>query len=114
MLKALLKFLTGGGSEPAGGAAKSCGCRGEKPATGTLKDLEGFVGYVVRSLVDFPDEVNLKLEETEEGCTIQITCRKEDIGKIVGKRGKTIMAIRSLVSGAAGRQRKRVSVEVLD
>ena len=112
MLKALCRFFTGGG-ERSSEAAKG-GARSGKSSTGTLRDLEGFVDYVVRSLVDFPDEVNLKLEETAEGCTIQITCRKEDIGKIVGKRGKTIMAIRSLVSGAAGRQHKRVSVEVLD
>ncbi len=115
MLKALLKFLTGGGEgeKPAAGgccAGKTCGCAG----SGNLRDLEGFVDYVVRLLVDYPDEVNIRSEENDEGCTIQITCRKEDIGKIVGKRGKTIMAIRSLVSGAAGRQRKRVSVEVLD
>lgn len=76
--------------------------------------MEGFVSYVVCALVDNPGDVSIRTEETEEGCSIQISCRKEDIGKIVGKRGKTIMAIRSLVSGAAGRQRKRVSVEVLD
>ncbi len=105
MLKKLLSLLTGGGS----GGAESV-ARGD----GGLRDLEGFVDYVVRSLVDFPDEVKLEMVENDEGCTIQIRCRKEDIGKIVGKRGKTIMAIRSLVSGAAGRQRKRVSVEVLD
>ena len=81
---------------------------------GTLLELESFVGYVVKSLVDNPDEVKLSTVENDEGATIQIRCRKEDIGKIVGKRGKTIMAIRSLVSGAAGRQRKRVSVDVMD
>ncbi len=109
MLKKLLSFLTGGASANASGT-NSCANRG----AGTLRDLEGFVDYVVSSLVDFPDEVKLETVENSEGCTIQIRCRKEDIGKIVGKRGKTIMAIRSLVSGAAGRQRKRVSVEVLD
>jgi len=112
MLKALLNFLTGNGS-----GAKSAGSGAAKAGSnsgGNLNDLEGFVGYVVRALVDNPDEVNIRTEETADGCSIQITCRKEDIGKIVGKRGKTIMAIRSLVSGAAGRQRKRVSVEVLD
>ena len=50
----------------------------------------------------------------ELGVEKELGITKEDIGKIVGKRGKTIMAIRSLVSGAAGRQHKRVSVEVLD
>ena len=54
------------------------------------------------------------MTETSEGAAIKIRCRKEDIGKIVGKRGKIIMSIRSLVSGAAGRQHKRVSVDVLD
>ena len=53
-------------------------------------------------------------EDREDGFTLKIDCRKEDIGKIVGKRGKTIMAIRSLVSGAAGRLHQRVSVEVVD
>ena len=112
MLKALLNFLTGGGS-----SAKSAGTGAAKAGRGSggsLQELEGFVGYVARALVDYPDEVSIRTEETEDGCSIQITCKKEDIGKIVGKRGKTIMAIRSLVSGAAGRQRKRVSVEVLD
>ncbi len=109
MLKALLKLLTGGGDKSTASAGKSDGASG-----GSLRELEGFVDYVVRALVDYPGEVTLKTEETEEGFSIQIRCRKEDIGKIVGKRGKTIMAIRSLVSGAAGRQRKRVSVEVLD
>lgn len=97
-----------GGSESSGKCC--CGCE----STGSLRDLEGFVGYVVNALVDFPEEVKIQTEENAEGYTIKISCRKEDIGKIVGKRGKTIMAIRSLVSGAAGRQRKRVSVEVLD
>ncbi|MPM58397.1 hypothetical protein SDC9_105228 [bioreactor metagenome] len=110
MLKALLNFLTGGSSaKSAGGAGRTGGNSG-----GSMQDLEGFVGYVVRALVDSPDEVTIRTEETEDGCSIRIRCKKEDIGKIVGKRGKTIMAIRSLVSGAAGRQRKRVSVEVLD
>jgi predicted RNA-binding protein YlqC (UPF0109 family) len=87
-------------------------CCGE--CSGSLRDLEGFVGYVVNALVDFPEDVKIQTEENADGCVIKISCRKEDIGKIVGKRGKTIMAIRSLVSGAAGRQKKRVSVEVLD
>ena len=112
MLKALLKFLTGGGESESSAAGsccadKACGCKAGSGNPGSLRDLEGFVDYVVRLLVDYPDEVNIKSEENDEGCTIQITCRKEDIGKIVGKRGKTIMAIRSLVSGAAGRQRNR-------
>lgn len=104
MFKKLFGFLFGGSKE------KSTVSTGR----GTLRELESFVDYVVKSLVDNPDEVSLSTVENSEGATIQIRCSKEDIGKIVGKRGKTIMAIRSLVSGAAGRQRKRVSVDVMD
>ncbi len=107
MLKALLKFFIGGEENS---AEASISCR----ATGGIGDLEKFVEFVVGSLVDAPSEVKLATEEVGDGYVIRIRCRKDDIGKIVGKRGKTIMAIRALVSGAAGRLRKHVSVEVLD
>ena len=104
MFKKLFGFLFGNSKKQSSAAGSS----------GSLRELEAFVDYVVKSLVDNPGEVNISTVETNEGATIQIRCSKEDIGKIVGKRGKTIMAIRSLVSGAAGRQRKRVSVDVMD
>ena len=97
-----LKSIFGGDSAAAKGAA------------GGLNDLENFVDYIVRSLVDEPSAVSVESEEDGETTVIRINCRKEDIGKVVGKRGKTIMAIRSLVSGAAGRMQKRVTVEVVD
>lgn len=114
MLKALWNILTGNGSAGKGEATGNG--KGGSIASGgsSLQDWEEFVRYVACALVDNPGEVNVRTVETETGCSIQIRCRKEDIGKIVGKHGKTIMAIRSLVSGAAGRQHKRVSVEVLD
>ena len=103
MFKKVFGFLFGGSGKKDGASN-----------AGTLRDVEGFVEYVVKSLVDYPDEVNIITVDNQEGATIQIRCRKEDIGKIVGKHGKIIMAIRSLVSSAAGRQRKRISVDVLD
>ena len=107
----IFKLFSGGKSDGGeGGRNKSAGS-----SDGSLRELEGFVDYVVKALVDYPDEVTVDTVDKDDGSSsIQIRCRKEDIGKIVGKRGKTIMAIRSLVSGAAGRQRKRVSVDVLD
>ena len=102
MFKAILKLFGLGG-------ASSSGVGDDK-----VRELEHFVDYVVRALVEFPDEVNVTTEAAEGGAVIRINCRKEDIGKVVGKRGKTIMAIRSLVSGAAGRLQQRISVEVSD
>lgn len=80
-----------------------------------MKDLEGFVSYVVSSLVDYPDEVSVATEKNEnDENVIWISCRKEDTGKIIGKKGKTIIALRALVAGAAGRMQNRVRVEVKD
>jgi predicted RNA-binding protein YlqC (UPF0109 family) len=75
-----------------------------------LKDLEHFVDYVVRALVDKPNDVSVETVEGERGTTVQVSCAKEDIGK----NGKTISAIRALVNGAGKRFEKDLSVEVLD
>ena len=76
--------------------------------------MAAFHGVCVR-LRSVPSASRISFgEATENGTVIRIDCRKEDIGKVVGKRGKTIMAIRSLVSGAGGRLQQRISVEVAD
>jgi len=80
----------------------------------SLAGLEAFVLYVVQALVDEPDQVTLQTVEKNRINVIQIRCIKKDIGKIIGKSGKTISAIRALVSGAAGRTGLRVTVDVLD
>ena len=83
-------------------------------SSASLPGLEAFVLYVVKALVDEPDKVDLQTVEKNRINVIQIRCEKKDIGKIIGKSGKTISAIRSLVSSAAGRTGLRVTVDVLD
>ena len=80
----------------------------------TKEGLEDFVAFVSRSLVDNPEAVQVSMLEKDRLSVIQIRCEKRDIGKIVGKSGKTIAAIRLLVSGAGGRIGLRMTVEVLD
>ena len=80
----------------------------------TKEGLEDFVAFVSRSLVDNPEAVQVSTLEKDRLSVIQIRCEKRDIGKIVGKSGKTIAAIRTLVSGAGGRIGLRMTVEVLD
>lgn len=80
----------------------------------SMKDLEAFVEYISKALVDYPDEVRVCGESGENGKMVKIFCRAGDRGKIIGKKGKTIMALRSLVAGAAGKMQERVSVEVID
>ena len=122
----LSKLFGGGSSEPAatetkkndrpGRTEESSGRGGSSVCARSVSmtDLEGFVEFVAKALVDYPDEVKVSTRDNEEGKTIRIYCRAGDRGKIIGKKGKTIMALRSLVAGAAGRSRSRVSVEVPD
>ncbi len=84
--------------------------------TANAADPEGFVEYVVKALVDYPDEVSVSTVPGKDGNgkMIKIVCRPGDRGKIIGKKGKTIMALRALVTGAAGRAQERFAVEVMD
>jgi uncharacterized protein len=82
--------------------------------TGELVDLEMFVKYVVCNLVDAPQSVAVESQKTEKMLIIKVACQKDDVGKIIGKNGKTIEAIRSLVNGAAGRLGTRANVEIAD
>ena len=82
--------------------------------TGGQEDLEQFVKFVVCNLVDKPQVVEVETKDTDKMLVIKVSCQKEDIGKVIGKNGKTIDAIRSLVNGAAGRLGKRANVEVAD
>ena len=88
----------------------------EAPAANpeSLKDLQEFVKFVVTSLVDKPEQVTLGLAEKRDLTIIQVHCFKKDIGKVIGKSGKTITALRTLVSSAASRNRLHVTVDVMD
>lgn len=110
-----LMGLFGGGKGEEEKNVSSSPKSGAPERVATLNDLEGFVEYVVKALVDAPEEVKVSTEEGENSVrVIKIVCRKEDTGKIIGRKGKTIIALRSLVGGAAGRLQERVTVEVVD
>lgn len=68
-----------------------------------MAKLEEFVLFTAKSLVDSPDEVATQIVHRDNGSAIIISCAKKDTGKIIGKSGKIIAAIRILVSGAASK-----------
>ncbi len=76
-----------------------------------MKDL---VIEIVKSIVDNPDEVKAREVEGEQTTIIEISTNPEDIGKVIGKKGRTIKALRTLVNAAAVRKGKRVSVEIVE
>ncbi|MBX6351410.1 MAG: KH domain-containing protein [Clostridia bacterium] len=72
------------------------------------------VAFLARSIVDYPDAVGVR--ETEEGETllVELLVAQADLGKVIGRQGRTIQAIRQLARVAGHRQKRRVRVEVPD
>ena len=75
-----------------------------------LKDL---VEYLVKSLADKPEEVVLEVHEEDDTVLLELKIAPEDLGKIIGKNGNTINAIRTVVQTAASSQKKRARLEVI-
>ena len=64
--------------------------------------------------MDHPDDVRLTEVEGERTLIYELRCHSEDVGKVIGKSGKTIGAIRTLVNTAAARQGRRAMLEVVE
>ncbi len=75
--------------------------------------MKALVEYLVRSLADHPDQVALAEHETDDSILLELKISPDDIGKIIGKNGNTINAIRTVLQAAASSQKKRVKLEVV-
>lgn len=72
------------------------------------------VEYIVRSLVDNPDAVELNVIEGEKTTILELRVAQEDIGKVIGKQGRIAKALRTILSATATKSGKHTSLEILD
>ncbi|MCR4428894.1 MAG: KH domain-containing protein [Caldiserica bacterium] len=72
----------------------------------------GFLEFTVKSLVDHPEEVEISQRETAEAIEITIKVAKEDLGKVIGKNGRVIKAIRTVVRNIFGTPKKRITISI--
>ncbi|MBN1534360.1 MAG: KH domain-containing protein [Spirochaetes bacterium] len=75
------------------------------------KDL---VEFMVKSLVDNPDQVEIREVEGEKSTILELKVTKDDIGKVIGKHGRIARAIRTIINASATKSGKRVVLEILD
>ncbi len=70
--------------------------------------------YIARSLVDNPDEVEVREFVNGRNVDLELSVSKEDMGRVIGKRGRVANSIRALLRVAAEREGKKVSLDVLE
>lgn len=76
-----------------------------------MKDL---IEYIVKALVDHPDQVKVVEVEGEKTSVIEISVAKEDLGKIIGKQGRTARALRTILTAASTKLKKRSVLEIIE
>ena len=76
-----------------------------------MKDL---IAYIAKALVDKPEEVVVTEIEGQQIYVIELKVAKKDVGKIIGKRGRTAEAIRTILTGASAKTKKRSILEIIE
>ena len=76
--------------------------------------MNELLAYIIHELVHHPDEVKLSEVAGDRTIVFELRCNREDIGKIIGKNGKTVSAIRTILSSIAAAQGRRAILEVVD
>lgn len=75
--------------------------------------MKELVEVIAKSLVDYPDEVNVTETENEKAIVLELRVAQSDMGKVIGKQGRIAKAIRSVVKAAASKEDKKVIVEIV-
>ena len=76
-----------------------------------MKDL---ITFIASRLVDHPDDIVVTLQEDEDNLVIELRVAQGDLGKVIGKQGRTARALRTILSAASTKLRKRSVLEILE
>jgi uncharacterized protein len=76
-----------------------------------MKDL---INYIAQALVDHPEEVSVTEVEGNQTSVLELKVAKEDLGKVIGKQGRTARAMRTILSAASAKIRKRTVLEIIE
>jgi predicted RNA-binding protein YlqC (UPF0109 family) len=76
-----------------------------------MKDL---IDYIARALVDHPEQVTVSEIEGSQTSVLELKVAKEDLGKVIGKQGRTARAMRTILSAASAKSKKRSVLEIIE
>src|SRR5262245_12165423 len=78
---------------------------------GAMKEL---IEQIAKALVDNPEEVSVRLIEGEQTTVFELRVAQSDLGKVIGKQGRTAISIRTIISAAGMKLKKRFTLEILE
>ncbi len=79
-----------------------------------MSELKTLIEYVSKALVDMPDRVEVNEIEGEQTTVLELKVDKSDLGKVIGKQGRTARALRTILNAASTKLRKRSVLEIIE
>lgn len=76
--------------------------------------MKELIEYIAKALVDHPEQVKVAEVEGERTSVIELSVAKEDLGKVIGKQGRTARAIRTILTAASTKLNKRTVLEIIE
>ena len=76
--------------------------------------MKELIEFLAKSLVDEPDEVDIRTRNRDQATVIELMVAPNDLGKVIGRQGRTARAMRTLLAAAGNKQRRRYILEILD
>jgi predicted RNA-binding protein YlqC (UPF0109 family) len=79
-----------------------------------VSEMKDLIAYIAKALVDKPEEVAVTEIEGEQTSVLELKVAKEDLGKVIGKQGRTARAMRTILSAASTKINKRSVLEIIE
>ncbi len=76
--------------------------------------MQELISFIAKALVDNPDDVQVTVTEEDDTILVDLAVAKDDLGKVIGKQGRTARAMRSLLSAVAGKEDKKSRLNILE
>ena len=76
--------------------------------------MKVLIGCIAQALVDHPEQVDVTEVERDQTTVLELKVAKEDIGKVIGKQGRTVRAMRTILSAASAKIKKRTVLEIVE
>ena len=79
-----------------------------------MDDLKALIELIAKALVDKPDDVSVRETDGEKTTVIELRVAQDDLGKVIGKQGRTARAMRTILSAASTKVKKRAVLEIIE